>query len=218
MLVERDGQGDGRVYRVLFHATDPFGGACTGDVTLCVPHDQGHGGGCGDGGPLFDSVGSCGVPSPPVQCIGCDDGDACTVDTCTATGCAHSPVSCSDGVLCTIDTCVAGVCEHLPATGFDACRCEFEELPQPQPSCGTLVAGRLSTALTNAAELVDRAPGHTDPRAARPMVRRALHRLAQASRLLTRARRKGVAPVCVEEVASRIRGARTSARDWLAGY
>ena len=137
VLVERDGQGDGRVYHILFHATDPFGGACTGDVTLCVPHDQGHGGGCGDGGPLFDSVGSCGVPSPPVQCIGCDDGDPCTVDTCTATGCAHSPVSCSDGVLCTIDTCVAGVCEHLPATGFDACRCEFDELPQPQPSCGT---------------------------------------------------------------------------------
>ena len=113
---------------------------------------------------------------------------------------------------------MAGVCEHLPATGFDACQCEFDELPQQQASCGTFVAGRLSTVLTNAAELVDRAPGHTDPRAARPMVRRALQRLAQASRVLTRARRKGVAPACVDEVASRIRGARASARAWLAGY
>ena len=74
VLVERDGQGDGRVYHILFRATDPFGGACTGDVTLCVPHDQGHGGGCGDGGPLFDSVGSCGVPPPPCSASGATTG------------------------------------------------------------------------------------------------------------------------------------------------
>jgi len=38
---ERDGKGDGRVYRILFEATDPAGASCTGEVTVCVPQDQG---------------------------------------------------------------------------------------------------------------------------------------------------------------------------------
>jgi hypothetical protein len=38
---ERSGIGDGRVYHILFTATDPSGGSCTGDVTVGVPHDQG---------------------------------------------------------------------------------------------------------------------------------------------------------------------------------
>ncbi|HJX26301.1 MAG TPA: SBBP repeat-containing protein [Thermoanaerobaculia bacterium] len=38
---ERNGQGDGRVYRIEFQATDPSGASCTGQVTVCVPHDQG---------------------------------------------------------------------------------------------------------------------------------------------------------------------------------
>jgi hypothetical protein len=38
---ERDGKGDGRVYRIQFEATDPTGASCAGQVTVCVPHDQG---------------------------------------------------------------------------------------------------------------------------------------------------------------------------------
>jgi len=38
---ERDGTGDGRVYRIQFEAADPSGASCTGEVTVCVPHDQG---------------------------------------------------------------------------------------------------------------------------------------------------------------------------------
>jgi len=38
---ERDGKGDGRVYRIEFQATDPSGASCAGQVTVCVPHDQG---------------------------------------------------------------------------------------------------------------------------------------------------------------------------------
>ena len=41
---ERDGKGDGRVYRIQFEATDPSGNACQGEVRVCVPHDQGKGG------------------------------------------------------------------------------------------------------------------------------------------------------------------------------
>lgn len=54
---DRAGGGDGRVYRVTFEASDGNGGVCTGTVTICVPHDQGRGRACGDGGPLFPSGG-----------------------------------------------------------------------------------------------------------------------------------------------------------------
>jgi len=56
---ERSGLNDGRVYHVSFTATDPDGHACSGEVTSCVPHDQGQGATCVDQGPLYDST-TCG--------------------------------------------------------------------------------------------------------------------------------------------------------------
>lgn len=45
---ERSGQGDGRVYAISFIADDGHGGACSGTVFVCVPHDQGKkGSSCG---------------------------------------------------------------------------------------------------------------------------------------------------------------------------
>ena len=38
---ERSGQGDGRVYRVAFSASDGEGGECSGVARIGVPHDQG---------------------------------------------------------------------------------------------------------------------------------------------------------------------------------
>jgi uncharacterized repeat protein (TIGR01451 family) len=38
---ERSGQGDGRVYRVAFSASDSEGGECSGIARIGVPHDQG---------------------------------------------------------------------------------------------------------------------------------------------------------------------------------
>jgi cysteine-rich repeat protein len=81
---ERNGDGDGRVYHVAFRADDPAGAFCTGEVEVCVRHDNGHGGFCGDQGPLFDSTpavcaphGDCDldecVPPPPVVIGDCDD-------------------------------------------------------------------------------------------------------------------------------------------------
>jgi hypothetical protein len=40
---ERDGKGDGRVYRIQFEATDSSGASCVGEVRVCAPHDQGTG-------------------------------------------------------------------------------------------------------------------------------------------------------------------------------
>ena len=46
--VERSGQGNGRVYRIAFLASDDGGGVCEGVVTVCVPHDRGRGSDCGE--------------------------------------------------------------------------------------------------------------------------------------------------------------------------
>ena len=54
---ERDGTSkDGRIYHIAFTATDINGNSCSGNVPVCVPHDQGHGGKCVDNGSLFDST------------------------------------------------------------------------------------------------------------------------------------------------------------------
>jgi hypothetical protein len=57
LRADRDGKGDGRVYHLSFTAADPQGASCTGTVAVCVPHDQGRGSTCGDGGGLFSSGG-----------------------------------------------------------------------------------------------------------------------------------------------------------------
>jgi hypothetical protein len=72
--VERAGPGDGRVYAIDFLAEDGRGGACEGFVTVCVPHDQGHGGACGDQGALADSTG--------FTCLDDCEGDECIPDAC----------------------------------------------------------------------------------------------------------------------------------------
>jgi hypothetical protein len=56
---ERSGTGDGRVYHVLFTASDGKGGQCTGSVRICVPHDQRPGHVCGDDALVIDSTGPC---------------------------------------------------------------------------------------------------------------------------------------------------------------
>jgi len=43
---ERDGKGDGRVYRISFEGADPSGATCAGEVMVCVPHDA-RSGSCG---------------------------------------------------------------------------------------------------------------------------------------------------------------------------
>ena len=49
----------------------------------------------------------------------CDDGDACTSDTCLANGqCGHAPVNCDDGNSCTTDLCQQATgCLNVPAAG-----------------------------------------------------------------------------------------------------
>ena len=57
LRAERNGQGDGRVYRVHFTARDTRGATCQGMVRVGVPHDQGKGAVPVDSAPpIYDSL------------------------------------------------------------------------------------------------------------------------------------------------------------------
>jgi len=67
-------------------------------------------------------VGTDGCACADAGHASCDDGNACTSDTCnTATaGCVHTALSCSDGNPCTVDGCNAATgCTHGPSTDRD---------------------------------------------------------------------------------------------------
>lgn len=93
---------------------------------------------CGACGVVCDDGNACTTNScVNGQCvytaISCDDGDACTTDTCDpATGCVHTPISCDDGNACTTDTCD-------PATGcvYTAVVCEDDGNPCTDTFCDT---------------------------------------------------------------------------------
>ena len=53
---ERLGNGNGRVYHIFYTADDGNGGTCSGEVKVCVPHDQGQGANCVDGGAMYNST------------------------------------------------------------------------------------------------------------------------------------------------------------------
>jgi len=58
LRAERNGDGNGRVYRITFEASDGVGGVCAGFVTVCVPHSKGKNAPpCVDDGQFYDSVG-----------------------------------------------------------------------------------------------------------------------------------------------------------------
>ena len=52
---ERNGGSNGRTYHITFTSDDGISGTCSGDVSVCVPHDQ-SGTPCIDEGPIYDST------------------------------------------------------------------------------------------------------------------------------------------------------------------
>jgi len=84
-------------------ATAGNGGAAGNGATAGV-------GGVGGGG------GAAGAGPPCTTDAQCDDAVACTVDTCTASGCDHAldDAKCEDGVACTIGSCSFGGCLQAP--------------------------------------------------------------------------------------------------------
>jgi hypothetical protein len=100
----------GHTYRlqVMVHdgeQTKPGGNAAQGCTTVTIPQ-------CADD-------------------LGCDDGTACTIDTCESSVCRHELVSgcvpcavdadCTDEYACSTDTCTAGACAHAWVEGCATC-------------------------------------------------------------------------------------------------
>jgi MYXO-CTERM domain-containing protein len=102
-------------------------GACDGAGKCVVKASQT----CNDSNPCTDDV--C-VPDKGCTTVnntlGCNDGDPCTtVDKCTAGSCVGTaPATCDDGVACTTDTCTKGVgckntavADNTPCSDGSAC-------------------------------------------------------------------------------------------------
>ena len=93
------------------------------DGDLCNGPENCAGGVCQPGPPLFcDDGNACTDDScdPGSGCentpIDCDDGDACTDDSCdSGGGCVNAPIDCDDGDACTDDSCDPGSgCVNAP--------------------------------------------------------------------------------------------------------
>lgn len=56
LRAERDGEGNGRVYKVRFAAHDDYGGACAGERYVTVPLSRGANGAAVDDGTIYDST------------------------------------------------------------------------------------------------------------------------------------------------------------------
>ena len=69
--------------------------------------------------------------------LNCDDGNACTSDTCDpASGCVHTAISCDDGNACTADACdTATGCEHTAIICDDGNACNGVETCNPASGC-----------------------------------------------------------------------------------
>jgi hypothetical protein len=97
------------------------GGVCLHDTSGCQCTENAD---CDDGNACTDDWCDPGVN----ECFHtnntdpCDDGDSCTQnDACSGGVCAGTVMNCDDGIACTIDSCVDGICQH------DASGCECAE-------------------------------------------------------------------------------------------
>ncbi|MDI1443992.1 hypothetical protein [Polyangium sp. 6x1] len=95
---------------------------------------------CAAGELCIPGAGGCTTAMPCVTAADCDDGDACNgTETCDVVCKAGTPVSCNDGIACTIDSCVSmtGACIHTP--NHDVCNdgwaCNGVETCDPGLGC-----------------------------------------------------------------------------------
>jgi hypothetical protein len=123
-----------------------------------------------------------------VPCVGCDDGNPCTLDVCEAGRCRHEFLDGLEGVHC-----------HLRrSAGLLACK-------------GGISTG-LEHRLNRASRLVKRAGEGAEQRDARRLVRMARRRLRTAQQLLARRDRSA----CAKALERTVREARHGMTRWLA--
>lgn len=97
----------------------------------------------------------CALAAPCAAAPDCDDGVACTVETCADTQCSYVALAgccalasdCDDDDACTQDACVAGACSHSVQNAPGCCDCDDED-PCTVDTCGAEVCTHApSTAL-----------------------------------------------------------------------
>jgi len=117
----------------------------------------------------------------------CDDGDACSTETCVAAICHRTRLVCNDGEACTTDACVAGTCTHVALQCDDGASCTTDscvagtclhDLAADSASVQAKIGGFVS--------LLDRAPCNTEVPQVR-LVRKLGKKLRKARAKLARA-------------------------------
>ncbi len=107
--------GDLGQHVVTFTATDQ----CTPtlcDITIDVSLEDCDDGADNDGDLLADCA------DPDCDGVACNDGAFCTInDSCRMGGCGGDPNPCDDGNACTTDTCSAGACANPPKASGTSC-------------------------------------------------------------------------------------------------
>jgi hypothetical protein len=94
-----------------------------------------------DSGTQEDGVATTDTSNPPTGCVNgepCDDGDGCTEnDTCQSGLCQGQPKKCDDGVACTTDTCSDDLCTFsvTPGSCFIDKVCYADEEQNPTNNC-----------------------------------------------------------------------------------
>lgn len=89
-------------------------------------------GACGDNdGNAPPADGGVDTPSGCIKAVDCDDGDACTTDTCSASRqCEHEPKAIDDSIACTVDACntATGEVTHTPTQAMcnDSASCSAD--------------------------------------------------------------------------------------------
>ena len=116
------------------------GTACKGTAQVCNDGDPCSADGCDPASGCFAKPGNDGAP--------CDDGIPCTAqDTCANGNCTGTAITCDDGNACTNDSCAGGVCLNVAntATCDDGIACTSD-------SCNAATGGCVHSAVDSACD------------------------------------------------------------------
>jgi Dictyostelium (slime mold) repeat len=154
---------------------------------------------------------------PPPTCATdaeCDDGSACTVDTCEGCSCEHRS-ACDDGDACTVDACDGtGGCTHDLLEGFAGVDCLCGRDLVAGACAGTTIPRRVARLFVRACRRVARAGSATKAARRRRLLNRGVVTFARARRRLSIAvNHAKLAPACDEAVDADIDAARQRAAE-----
>jgi hypothetical protein len=100
------------------------------------------------------------------------------------------PADCDDGEPCTADACTPSGCRHDARSGFAAATCAFDVGVPPAGCAGDAPPASIARRFTQAKSFLDRGAGQANPRKARAFVAKASKALRKAAKVVEKAKRK----------------------------